>query len=40
MIDTVVRRIGPDLATIPSMHSAEEKDAKAAKKAGKKGRKP
>jgi SH3-like domain-containing protein len=34
MIDTVVRRTGPDLAPIPTSHSAEEKNAKA--KPGKK----
>jgi Bacterial SH3 domain len=43
MLDTVVRRVGPDMAPIPAMHSADEKkDAKkaAAKKAAaKKGHK-
>ncbi len=33
MLDTVVKRIGPDLDPIPSMHSAEEKAAKAKKAA-------
>jgi hypothetical protein len=37
MLDTVVKRVGPDLAPIPAMHSAEEK--KEAKAKGKKGRK-
>jgi hypothetical protein len=38
LLDTVVRRVGPDMAPIPAMHSAEEKKlakAKAAKKAKK-----
>jgi hypothetical protein len=33
MIDTVVRRIGPDTAPIPTGRSAEEKALKAAKSA-------
>jgi hypothetical protein len=37
MLDTVVKRVGPDLAPITAMHSADEK--KDAKKAGKKGKK-
>jgi hypothetical protein len=36
MIDTVVRRTGPDLAPIPTGHSAEEKAAAKAAKAAKK----
>lgn len=37
MLDTVVKRIGPDLDPIPAMHSSEDKkEAKAAKRAGKK----
>lgn len=35
MLDTVVRRVGPDMGPIPSMHTAEEKQAEKAKKAGK-----
>ncbi len=37
LLDTVVRRVGPDLAPIPAMHLPGEK--KDAKKAGKKGKK-
>ena len=37
MLDTVVKRVGPDLDPIPAMHSADEK--KDAKKAGRKGKK-
>jgi hypothetical protein len=41
MVDTVVRRIGPDLAPIPTSRSAEEKALKAAKspKSGKSAKK-
>jgi hypothetical protein len=36
LLDTVVRRVGPDMAPIPAMHSAEDKkDAKAKGKKGK-----
>lgn len=35
MLDTVVRRVGPDMDPIPSMHSADEKKAEKAKKAAK-----
>jgi hypothetical protein len=37
LLDTVVRRVGPDMAPIPAMHMPGEK--KDAKKAGKKGKK-
>ena len=36
MLDTVVRRVGPDLDPIPSSRTAEEKKAEKAKKAAKK----
>jgi hypothetical protein len=37
LLDTVVKRVGPDMAPIPAMHSADEKkDAKAKGKKGKK----
>jgi hypothetical protein len=39
MLDTVVRRVGPDLAPIPAMHPGGEKKDVKAKLKGKKSRK-